>query len=51
MRNARRCVDASIIALWGMGIGVAFAGATDMAIFLIGSGLLLAIVRLLDKGD
>ena len=48
MKNAKRVVDWSIIALIGMGGGVALAGATSMAIFFLASAVGLAVVRMFD---
>lgn len=48
MENARKVVDWAIIALIGMGGGVALAGATSVAIFFLASAVILAVVRMFD---
>jgi len=48
MENAKRVVDWSIIALIGMGGGVALAGAIGVAIFFLASAVGLAVIRMLD---
>jgi hypothetical protein len=48
MENAKKVIDWSIIALIGMGGGVALAGAISVAVFFLASAVILAVIRMFD---